>query len=281
MRAGAREYLTEPVPRQAFNDAVLRLARQAQAAGSPQGRIISLMGVKGGVGASSLTASLAWGMSRRTAGSVALVDLDLYSGDLAHLFDVNPQRNLTDVASDFDRLDRLFMESLMSEITPNLRLLAAPDDPVAAEEISAAHVDRALDHLVDSHGLVFLDLPSRLDEVSLLALDRSWRVYLVLEPTVICLRAAQRLLRLGQRLWSDTGKIRFMVNRDGAQGCLSRGEVEKALGMKPAAYLPNDSLTVMEAANAGRPAADDRPKAKWSKAVTGLAGALAEEELES
>ena len=47
MRMGVREYLTEPVAPQTFNDAVLRLMRQPQMAGKPVGRITLLDGGKG------------------------------------------------------------------------------------------------------------------------------------------------------------------------------------------------------------------------------------------
>ena len=146
-------------------------------AGKPQGDIVSVMGAKGGVGASSLAVSLGWCMSRQMEQGVALVDLDLYSGDLAHLLDIKPQRNLADVAAGFERLDNLYLNSLLCEVSPNLRLLAAPDDPVAAEDVHSAQVDRALDHLADSHGMVVLDLPCRLDEMVLTALDRSSRCF--------------------------------------------------------------------------------------------------------
>ena len=267
MRAGVREYLTEPVSSQAFNDAVLRLSRQARVAGKPQGDIVSVMGAKGGVGASSLAVSLGWCMSRQMEQGVALVDLDLYSGDLAHLLDIKPQRNLADVAAGFERLDNLYLNSLLCEVSPNLRLLAAPDDPVAAEDVHSAQVDRALDHLADSHGMVVLDLPCRLDEMVLTALDRSSLVLLVLEPTVVSLKAANRFMALSQRLWKDSNRLGVVLNRDGARGCLSKKEVERAIGRDVLASLPNDSRTLMEAGNAGRPAAGDRPKAKWSKAV--------------
>ncbi|MCB2187525.1 MAG: AAA family ATPase [Deltaproteobacteria bacterium] len=274
MRLGVREYLTEPMPPQAFNDAVLRLTREVSTAGKPQGRVVSVMGVKGGVGTTSVAVSLAWAISRAVNRQIALVDLDLSTGDLAHMLDQNPQRNMSDVAIDFERVDSVFLDSLLAEITPNLRLLAAPDDPVAAEDITAAHVDRALDHLTDTHSLVIADLASRLDEVSLAALDRSTKVILLMEPTVVCLKATHRLLRLSHRLWQKADKLCLVVNREDSQGAVPRAEIERVLGKKPLAYLPNDTRTIMEAANAGRPAVQDRPKAKWSKSLGKLAEIL-------
>ena len=278
MRLGVREYLTEPVSPQAFNDAVLRLVRQPQMAGKPMGRIISLMGVKGGVGVTSLAASLAWSLSRKVGEQVALMDLDLMGGDMAFLLDLKPQRDLTDAVANFDRLDNMFLESLLSEVSPGLRLLAAPQDPVAAEDVSPAHVERSLERLTDICNLVLIDLPSRLDETGLMVLDRSEAVLLVLEPTVVCLKAARRLLNLAERLVQRTDKLKLVVNRDGAKGCLPPNEVRRALRHDVLAFLPNDSATMMESANAGRPAICDRPRSKWSRAVQRLAQDLGEKQ---
>jgi len=272
MRLGVREYLAEPVPATAFNDAILRLARQSRSAGQPSGQVLAVMGVKGGVGTSHLALNLAWSFSRDPSmGRVALVDLDLYSGDLAVLMDKEPKRDLSDVAANFDVLDAMLVESLLIEVAPGFRLLAAPSDPVAAEDIRPEHLGRALDHLVDSHTLAVLDLPTRLDEPALMALDRADAVLLVVEPTVVGLTGARRFLGLANRLGHSQDKIHLVVNRDGAKGCLQRAEVERVLARRPLAYLPNDSALILKAVNAGSPALRDWPKAKWSKSVEELA----------
>ncbi len=271
MRLGVREYLVEPAGETAFNDAVLRLLRQGSTSGQPRAVVLAVMGVKGGVGGSHLAVNLAWAFSQSLGQRVALADLDLSGGDLALLLDVEPMRDLTNVASEFTRLDAVLMDSLLTEVAPGLRLLAAPVDPVAAEGVTAQHVGRALDHLADAHSVVILDLSSHLSEVSLLAQDRADMIILVVEPTVVGLKSARRLLHLGERLGHNASKWCLVVNRDGAKGCVPRAEVQRALGKQALAFLPNDSQIIMESSNAGRPVLRDWPRAKWSKEVMSLA----------
>ncbi|MFH1057349.1 MAG: P-loop NTPase [Pseudomonadota bacterium] len=273
MRLGAREYLVEPAAAQAFNEAVLRLVRQG-AASQPAGKLIALLGVKGGVGTSHLAVNLAWTMSHALGLRVALADLDLSGGDLATLLDLQPSRDLSDVATEFNRLDAVLMDSLLTEVGPGLRLLAAPPDPVVAEGVGPEHLSRALGHLADSHAVVLLDLSNRLDEVTLTALDRADLVVLVVEPTVVGLERTRRLQHLAERLGLGQAKLAMVVNRDGARGCVPRGEIERILGRSVLAYLPNDSQTILEAGNAGRPVVNHWPRAKWSKAVAALAKTL-------
>lgn len=273
MRLGVREYLPRQADGAAFAEALQRLLTAAAPSGQ-QGRLLAVMGVKGGVGASSLALNLAWVASQSLGARVALVDLDLAGGDLATLLDAEPTRSMLHVAEEFERLDSLLMDSLMVDAAPGLRLLASPGDAVAAEGIKGVHVERALDFLLAEYSLVVVDLPSRLDEASLAALDRSKLLLLVTEPTVLGLKAARRALELCHNLGREKDEVALVVNRHGAKQCVSPKEVVRVLKLEPLALLPNDSAVLMAAANAGSPPVRDWPRAKWSKAVASLAKEL-------
>lgn len=274
MRQGVREYLVEPVSAADFNAAVLRLKKEAGGPGQAQGPLIVVMGVKGGVGASHLAINLAWSLSQKYAQRIGLIDLDLGGGDLSFLLDMEPKRTMSDLAANFDSVDSLFLDSLMSEVAPGLRLLAAPTDLVAAEEIAGQHISRALEHLIEGHSMVVADAPSRLNEASLTALDASAIACLVMEPTIIGLKAAKRMLTLSQRLGYNPEKLALVVNRADAKGAISRREMESVLKAPILASLPNDSKSLMEAANAGIPVLREYPRSNWAKAVNKLAGDL-------
>ncbi|MCB2191835.1 MAG: P-loop NTPase [Deltaproteobacteria bacterium] len=273
MRLGVREYLPSEADGPAFAEAMQRLLASATA-NDQKGHLLGVMGVKGGVGASSLALNLSWVASQDMGARVALVDLDLAGGDLAALLDIEPTRSMLHVADEFERLDSLLMDSLMTDAAPGLRLLASPGDAVAAEEIKGAHVERALDFALAEHGLVVADLPSRVDEASLAALDRAKLLLLVTEPTVLGLKAAQRALELCRNLGREMDDVSVVINRHGAKQCLPAKEVARVLKMAPVAMLPNDSPVLMAAANAGSPPVRDWPRSKWSKSVTALAKEL-------
>jgi pilus assembly protein CpaE len=274
MRLGVREYMVEPTTSQDFNDAILRLRRVHQAPGKAAGVLISCMGAKGGVGTSHICLNLAWSLSQQEKMSTVLVDLDLAGGDLAYLLDLEPDRNLADVSQNIERLDAVFMENLLSEVGDGLHLLGAPPDPVVAEEVRAEHVERGLQHLADNHRFVIMDLPSRIDEVTLTALDLSDVIVMIVEPTLVGLKAARRTLGLSKRLGHDQSKVNLVVNRFGSKGSLAKRDVEKALGREVLAWLDNDSRTLLAAGNAGRPALVGWPRSPWCKQVVKLAQAL-------
>ncbi len=276
LRLGVREYLSEPVAAGTFNDAVLRLMRRQAAGGRPAGRVLAVMGVKGGVGTSLVALNLAWCLSRDPRHRVALVDLDLQAGDLALLLDQKPERDLAELAANFQRLDASFMSGLLREVSPGLHFLPAPRDPVAAEDIRPEHLARALDHLVDSHSLVVLDLPNRLDETTLMVLDRAQVLLMVLEPSLSGLTASLRLGALLDRLEHPASKRLLVVNRYGVKGGLERGQLARVLGREPEALLPHHSKLVLEAINSGRPLCRQWPRSRWSRRLARLAGHLAQ-----
>lgn len=274
MRAGVREFLSGDDEPDAFNEAVLRLGRQITSGGQRAGRLLAVLGTKGGVGSSTLTLNLAWAISQRHGRRVALVDFDRSGGDLAFMLDVDPKRDLFDVSSNFERLDTAMMNSFLSEIAPGLHLLAAPKDQVAAEWITPEHLGRALDHLVMSHELVMMDTSSRLDEQTLLALDRAELIILVIEATMVGLRSGRRILNLFDQLGYNNNKIALTVNRYNAKGGVKPKDVVTALGQPVSSWLPNDPLSVRSVSNIGRPVVKDAPRAPWSKAVLKLTDAL-------
>ena len=272
MRFGIREYFAEPVPEDAFNEAVLRLRQKAQAGKRPTGKMVSVLGAKGGVGASHLAINLAWSFSQSQGRQVALVDFDRSGGDLAFMLDLEPEKDLTDVARNIDRLDSAFLDGLLVQVVPGMNLLAAPADQASAEEVDVDYLGQVLDNLATSHQIVVTDTSSRLDEVSLLALDRAEKVLLVVEPSLVGLKSGRRLLSLCDRLGYGSGKIMAVVNRSDARGSVKPRDAEAALGRPVGAWLPNDTLNIMDAANSGTPVLRQNPKASWSKAVTKLAG---------
>lgn len=274
LRAGASEYLVEPATSKELNEAILRRRSQAHIATQASGVLVAVMGAKGGVGASQVAINLAWDFSQTQGERTALVDLDLFGGDLAFLLDLEPKRTMADVAMNFERLDNVMMDSLLADVAPGLRLLAAPPDPVTAEDVTTEHVERGLGHLLDAYGLVVVDLPSRIDEPTLLALDRANLIVLVMEPTLVGLKAARRTVALSQQLGHESEKLQLVVNRFGSKGSLGKADVRKVMTRDVIGWLPNDSRTVLAAGNSGRPVLRDWPKSPWAKSVAKLGAAL-------
>jgi pilus assembly protein CpaE len=108
MRAGAKEFLTEPLKEEDLLSALNRVKRQGahEQKNAPQGcRIIAVAGATGGVGSSSVAVNLACALASDRDNSVVLVDLDVALGDCDVFLDTIPEYSLADVAQNVARLD--------------------------------------------------------------------------------------------------------------------------------------------------------------------------------
>ena len=85
----------------------------------------AVIGVRGGVGASTIATSLAWLMGEKAHRSTALLDLDVHFGTGALALDLEPGRGLTDAIENPSRIDGLFIERAMIRANERLSVLSA------------------------------------------------------------------------------------------------------------------------------------------------------------
>ena len=124
MARGVSEYLVPPV-------APVQIVRSiSQLFADPDapfvGKSISVIGAKGGVGASTISHNLAWALSESTAVNTALIDLDLSFGTTALDFNHENQQTVADALLAPERVDDAVVSKLLSKVTDRLSLFTAP-----------------------------------------------------------------------------------------------------------------------------------------------------------
>ncbi|NBQ67695.1 MAG: response regulator receiver protein, partial [Nitrosomonadaceae bacterium] len=172
MRVGVREALPTPPTRDALLSAINRFQQRIKQASMPvrNGKVLAFIPCKGGSGATFLAANLAYTLAAQNNQRVALIDFNLQLGDASlFLSDSKSPASIADVARQIHRLDGAFLASSMIQITPNLGILAAPDEPEKATEIKPEHVNPILQVAIKNYDFVILDIGRRMDSVSVQA----------------------------------------------------------------------------------------------------------------
>lgn len=256
MRAGVREVLPSPVTAEALEAAVDRIA--AKIAG-PQarapGKVLSFMACKGGSGATFLATNLGYQIAESR--SVLLIDLNLQFGDaLSFVHDGKPASTLADVAQDISRLDASFLAASAVRITGNYSVLAAPEDITRAMEIRPEHIDAILATAVKQYDFVILDMARNLDTLAIKALDRSYRIFPVLQAGLPGLRNANRMASVFSSLGYAPDKIEMIVNRFEKGGEIGMTEIQRSLGGLAVRTVPNAYKEVNTAIDQGIPLAE-------------------------
>ncbi|WP_366554401.1 AAA family ATPase [Aquibaculum sediminis] len=276
--AGAVDYLVKPVTLEML-DASVELALHKPAGGEVavrRGQTLAVSGVRGGVGASLLTASLAWVAAETLMRRVLLIDLDLAFGIQALLLDAETGRGLREALEDPERVDALFVERAVSQPANRLHLLAA--DP--GTEVESAGLASALAALIDEvathYDLVLVDLPRHL----LLGEVTANRVFdghlLVGDPGLASLRDANRLTRLLRSGGEQAPSLHYVINGVGkGRGAeVLNANYRQALEPALLAELPFDPETTRRSADMGRPLSQLAPRGRLTKGVEQLAVSL-------
>src|ERR1019366_1369403 len=116
MRMGANDFLTQPIRRADFKDAVARFDRAPKrtiASDSKLGKVYTFVGTKGGVGTTTLAVNFAGVLAQRKQSVVAL-DLDWTANDIAMQVGAAPQYTLAEVGENLSRMDQALFESYVS-----------------------------------------------------------------------------------------------------------------------------------------------------------------------
>lgn len=284
IRQGAKEFLGLPLKLDDFLAALGRL-RQASGAKAADGavrssQVITVTGVSGGIGCTSLAINLACCLAQNPQCSVALMDLDLALGDADVWLDIIPDYTIQDVADNITRLDYALLKRSLTKHDCGLFLLPRPvemDDhpPMTPDELRRviALLKATFTHLV-------IDLSKTFTPLDLAAMEVSDTILLITQLDLPSLRNAVRLNQFLQHREGLSEKVKVVVNRLGLdENQISLNKALETLGREITAQVPNDYATMVEARNNGVPLFMQSPRSKLTKAVQQLAHTLDQQAL--
>ena len=278
MRAGAKEFLTQPVRIEDLLAALGRISERRFASGEtrPRGsQIIAVAGAIGGVGTTSLAVNLGCIFAGNPNNSVALVDLDLCLGDADVFLDTIPDYTLVDVAQNVTRLDFSLLKRSLTKHASGLYLLPRPVQLEDVGLITAEDLQRVIGLLKATFTHVVLDLSKGYSAIDLMALEMANTIILVTQLDLPCLRNVVRLMMSFSEMNALADKVKILVNRVGLDnGQITLKKAEETLGREIFWQLPNDYRTMIEARNNGVPLIEQAPKAAVTKSIIALAAAL-------
>ncbi|WP_372409193.1 P-loop NTPase [Streptomyces luteireticuli] len=170
----------------------------APTGGAGGGRLVAVVGAKGGVGTTVTAVQLA--LAARAAGrDVALADLDLQSGDVASYLDVQFRRSVADLAGITDISPRVLQDAVFPHPT-GLGLLLAPAEGERGEEVGDLAARQITGALRRRYELVVVDCGTQITAAGAAVIETADLALLVTTPDVVSVRAAKRMVRLWDRL---------------------------------------------------------------------------------
>src|SRR4030095_7646706 len=214
----------------------------------PLGRVVSVIGARGGVGVSTVATNMATSVQQARKGeSVALMDLDLHGGELGLFLDLHARQGLKHLAKDVSRLDETILRSMLVQHSSGLQLLAS--GYAAFEDTEYVHGSTMLviGLLRSMHSHIFIDCGHILDPAVKEALDYSDQVVVITTLSLPAIRRTKRLLEAFAAAQYPADKVRVVVNRYTSSQKDLLSETESMLAVRMAGLIPNDYGTASEA----------------------------------
>lgn len=278
VRRGVSDYLVSPL---APLDIVASLSGLYGAADAkPVGRILAVVGAKGGVGSSTVAHNVAFAIARDLSLDAVVADLDLPFGTAGLDFNQDPPQGIADAVFSPDRVDPAFVDRLLSKCTDHLSLLAAPATLDREYDINPDAFENIFDTLRASVPYIVLDLPHLWSGWAKRALTGADELLIVAAPDLANLRNAKNMYDFARGSRPNDRAPLYLLNQVGMP---KRPEVRsadfaKALEAEPIAMIPFDPQLFGTASNNGQMIAEVSAKHKTAdiflevaKAVTGRA----------
>jgi pilus assembly protein CpaE len=275
--SGIQDYLLKPFSpdqaREAFAHAQLTLSgpKASEAQADRPHCMSAVIGVRGGVGATTVATSLAWLLGENARRSTALLDLDVHFGTGALNLDLEPGRGLTDAIENPSRIDGLFIERAMVKANEKLAVLSA-EAPIHQPLISDGTAFYQLqEEMRAAFECTVVDLPrSMLVQHPHLMHDCNSTV-LVSEFTLAAARDAIRILSW-LKANAPQAKVLVVANKVLAGAAeVSRKDFETSIERKIDLIIPSDPKLAAQAAKLGKPLAEAGKSAKVGQALAELA----------
>ena len=249
---GVSDYLVMPFGVMDFIAAIS--AQYTRDTAAPLGRVIAVIGSKGGVGASCVAHNLAWSIARDLDIATVVADLDLPFGTAGLDFNQDPPQGIAEAIFSPDRLDSNLIDRLLSKCSDKLSILAAPATVERCYDLQETTFDATIDLLRASTPYVVLDVPHVWTAWSKRMLVSADEVLVVSTPELASLRNAKTILDSLRNARKNDAAPRLVLNGIGMQKRpeISIADFTRGVDLEPCVTIPFDPALFGATANNGQ-----------------------------
>ncbi|MDB5574467.1 MAG: putative pilus assembly protein CpaE [Tardiphaga sp.] len=252
VRRGVSDYMIGPIVPLDVVRAICGLFSAPEA--KAVGRIIAVVGAKGGVGASTIAHNVAWAIARDLSLDAVVADLDLAYGTAGLDYNQDPPQGIADAVFSPDRIDTAFIDRLLSKCTDHLSLLAAPATLERVYDFGVEAFDSIFDTLRTTMPCIVLDVPHQWSGWTKRALVGADDILIVAAPDLANLRNTKNIYDLLKAARPNDRSPLYCLNQVGVpkRPEIAAREFAKAIECDPIATIPFDPQMFGLASNNGQ-----------------------------
>jgi len=243
---------------------------------APIGRVVAVIGARGGVGSSTLAHNIGWCIAEEMHINTTIIDMDLPFGTVGLDFNDEATQGMVDALSAPERLDDVLLDRLLLKRGDHLSLFTAPATLERDHDSSPESYEAVVHAVRQSIPCVILDLPHVWQpwvKASLLAADD---VVIVATPDLTSLRNAKNIIDLLKGARPNDAPPRLVINQIGIpkRPEIPTKDFAETMGIDPSALIAFEPTLFGQSANNGQMVIETSPKAPVAEAMRSLCRAL-------
>ena len=277
LTAGVQDYIVKPLVPEVLRDAI-KIAISASEEEvetetvASHHKAIGIIGVRGGVGASTIATNTAWLMSNKFEHKTALLDLDLQFGTGALAFDLEPGRGLTDALANPGRVDSLFIERATVKYEEHLSILSAEAPLSENTSLDPQAIHHLLSELRRNFENIIIDLPRGMATSNPFVLKELNELILVTDLSLVAARDTIRLISFVKK---QTPKLKIAIVANKAEtgefNEVNPQDFARSIEEDLKWTIPLDRKTALQATKLGQCISQSSPRSKVAAELNSLA----------
>ena len=250
---GVSDYLVRPISAEVLGDVISKTL--IEKFGTPDSRLIAVVGAKGGVGTSTIAEEIARTMSDKLDEKTIIVDAAGGWSYLSVAMGTEPMTNFNEAARLAASADEAAFRRMIYNVSNKLSVLATGSEALLDDHSSADHFEVILNKLMMTYPVVIVDLSGASAHIKKMVISRAHNTLVVSTPALSSLRSARTLMHEIKNYRGDSGdNIELILNKIGeAQGTeVNKADIEKALDRKSGFSVSYDSKVFAAAETQGK-----------------------------
>jgi pilus assembly protein CpaE len=233
---GVAEYVAKPLTKESVERHFVPLLQgnADNANMGSHGRLIAVVGTRGGSGSSLVAANLAWLIGHELHCHALLLDSDMHTGTAALSLNANRGQGLMSALESPERVDRMLIDRIAQTVGDRLHLISSMEPLTNEVDYNSASAASLIRLLRQRYKYVIADTGSKMRPFARDLLQMAHHRVTVLDPTILSIRNLERL----NTLPGQSQKTLLVLNQAGRPGGLSRTDMERTLGVRFDALIP-------------------------------------------
>ncbi len=259
IKMGVKEFFILPLQDKELTEALEKVVAKRKQHASPaptshKGKLITVLGSRGGAGTTTVAVNLAAALAEQaTSESILLLDLDVNMGEIPLFLDFTPQYSWKNLAENLSRIDDSFLRNVLYQHPNGFSILPGPEIQTGNVEAYTDMFEHMLRLLLRMFDVIIIDGGQSIHELIQQTLHRSDTVLIVSQLSLPYLSKTNKMLALLKQIVPEPEKnIHILINRYHKKINISLREAEASLKANIFSTIPNDYQFVMSAMNQGK-----------------------------